>query len=399
MKEIILLIPPTLLIITIFFFYRYILNLYGTSQLFPNNAKFFRTSFPSECKNLIKASDVLKSLDNELKLITIAKSDQELLYQNGTYIEVDEDISLLKLIFNGEASSGNFSLAYDNAFHTTSIDENSCIYCINIKKDVDCLMLSGLRINTLIIEGNIQYLMIANCWINSIDFKCKSHTILNVHYSCIQVLDISNVNLSHTEFKNSNIIYLKSPLKDSGFSICGDVNFENTSLGYMDNLSDQQNLHDLRNLKHNLDGNSNHRASSYVGAFEKRILRGSLKGISKFVDYMYDSISFYNNSPERILGFIGFIFLIMYECMIVFNISLCVDGQIVSIDTDYVSYVYNAFLYLLQSIISPIETMKGDGYFELKNVALRFIYCICSIAILLLMTLYVFALKRKYQES
>lgn len=388
------LVPPILLIITIFFFYRYILNLYGTSQLFPNDAKFFRTSFPSECKNLIKASDVLKSLGNELKLITIAKSDQELLYQNGTYIEVDEDILSLRLIFNSEAPNSNFSLAYDNAFHTTSIDENSCIYCINIKKDVGSLLLSGLRINNLIIEGNIQYLMIANCWINSIDFKCKSHSILNVHYSCIQFLDISNVNLSDTEFKNSNVISLKSPLKDSGFSICGDVNFENTSLGDSDNS-----LHDLRNLKRNLDDNSNHRASSYVGAFEKRILRGSLKGISKFVDYMYDTISFYNNSPERILSFIGFIFLIMYECIIVFNISLCANGEIVSIDTDYVSYIYNAFLYLFQSVISPIETIKGEVYFELKNVTLRFIYGIFSIVILLLMTLYVFALKRRYQES
>jgi len=53
---------------------------------------------------------------------------------------------------------------------------------------------------------------------------------------------------------------------------------------------------------------------------------------------------------------------------------------------------------MIQSTISPISTMGGNEYFSLENVVFRFTYGILSLIVLLLIGIFAFSLKRKYQN-
>lgn len=193
-------------------------------------------------------------------------------------------------------------------------------------------------------------------------------------------------------------IQIPSILKDDNLPIQGYTSFVNTSLVKVTNHRLGGNSNNLINLRNLLEKASNQKASMYVLGYEKRIQRSELDGISKVIDWLYDYISFYNNSPERTFIFIIFMLLIMYSFLLIGNISICVNKEVVNITSDWVLYFKNPLLFMIQSTISPISTMGGNEYFSLENVVFRFTYGILSLIVLLLIGIFAFSLKRKYQN-
>lgn len=340
--------------------------------------------------------------------IIFSKFQEEILYKTQTnFIVENGKIISLKIILN-EINNGNsisFTTNYDVTFHTTPLRENfTHIPTLTIKSNLPMLMLSGVRIGRLVIEGNVSAIfMIYNCWIKSIEFK-------NIAYETAPSLDIAhsnigNINLNegkvgNLSFNNCTIgsFQIPSTLKDDNLPIQGYTTFVDTSLVKVTKSFYQGNINNLTNLRRLLDKTFNQKASMYVLGYEKRIQRNELSGISKTIDYFYDYVSFYNNSPERTFSFILFKLLIMYSSLLIGNINICVNKEVVNFTSEWVLYFKNSLLFIIQSTISPISTMNGSEYFSLENVVFRFIYGILSLIVLLLIGIFAFSLKRKYQN-
>ncbi|MCK5537066.1 MAG: hypothetical protein KAI79_09575 [Bacteroidales bacterium] len=399
--------------ISIVWFCDYILNLHMHKKYPFSVDLFFRTSLRT--KGLVKFSHVYKNFASEEKLsLWFTKDNEEDIYKVPRDIIVDDkDILTLHLMFNNNNEPGKAIISpvdYDKKFHTNTLKPQvTYIPSLIIDTNLGMLTLSGIRIGKLVIKKNIKtFFTIKNCWIHSVEFDNmynKNAPDLMISHSYIGIFDLENGKVGNISFNNCMIDYFKTPLKYEKSPIEGDAQFINTSfigrhssIGGHVSIFYLQQLHYLRNLRMILDNSSNKRASRYILGYEKRIQRNELKNTAKLIDYLYDSMSFYNNIPERVLGSIGFILLIMYSFLLVANISIIEKDTVINNISVWALQMKNSFLFLLQSISSPMVTLNGKGKFILESMTLNVVYSFLSIIVLLLIALYIFGLKRKYQD-
>lgn len=394
------------------FFCSFVLFFYylGNSSMYrkyPTKFKqFLNVSLPFNTYPTWYVGSDLDIKDHEF--IVFPKSYEESFYANQTNFVVENSkIILLSIILNSKNHGKAFTYpsSYDVSFHTASLRESfTHIPTLTIKNNLGMLSLSGVRIGRLILEGNMtSIIFITNCWIQSIEFKnikCETAPCLEIAHSNIGVINLKEGKVVNLSFNNCIVdnIQIPSILKDDNLPIQGYTRFLDTSLAEVTNHHLGGNSNNLVNLRNLLVKASNEKASMYVLGYEKRIQRNELSGISKVIDWLYDYISFYNNSPERTFIFIIFMLLIVYSFLIVGNVSICVNKEVVNITSDWVLYFKNPLLFMIQSTISPVSTMGGNEYFSLENIAFRFIYGILSLIVLLLVGVFAFSLKRKYQN-
>jgi hypothetical protein len=395
-------------------------------------SNFFRN--PPNCNNIainIKYSDILKeygSIFNTTGFYSV-KEDKE---RNVSYGYTPDWYFLSKIIAITKTERANVILDKTNdqradfsvrlnqyahnddtsyyKFHFCKYDihqRNEYICKISVESPVKVLSLQSLRIKVLeidlsIFKGNI---FINNCWVSEIRFinnlACQHGIDLNILNSYIRGIDLRNVFFDSLNIISSSLYYFSLPVSKDGNPFKGDVALSNTEIlptkpGHILAPAGGQ-IQSINNMIFYLEENKNFKVASYIKGYLKRGIRLSKKqkDCAYIIDYLFDTVSFYNVFPERILGIIWAFFVIFCAGIFTFDLSI-INLQDPNIGV--VAKFSRSTLLTFSSIFYPVGLWSEKAFVATNYSLVRVILAFYGLINYALFALFIIGLRKKYQQ-
>jgi len=295
-------------------------------------------------------------------------------------------------------------------FHNCKYDENQgekYICKILVASPLQLLLLQSLRIKILEIDLSIfkGEISINNCWVSELRFinrLADQHGIdLEILNSYIKQVDLRNVFFHSLNIMNSSLYYFSLPASKDGNPFRGDVVLSNAEILPKKRGSKMRviggEIQSVNNMIFYLEENKNFKAASYIKGYLKRGIRLSKKqkDCDYIIDYLFDSVSFYNIFPERILGIVLSFFVIFCAGIFTFDLSV-INVQDPNIGV--IAKFSRSILLTFSSIFYPVGLWSEKAFVTTSSSFVRVILAFYGLINYTLFALFIIGLRKKYQQ-
>jgi len=273
--------------------------------------------------------------------------------------------------------------------------------------------ISGLRIGKLIVENGYDgYIHITNSNIRKICFQEQSapkRPSMNIRNSWVNNIEFEQSSCNDFELFGGGIknIICPPPYEENPFS--GDVKFLNNTQLDFNGGSGAFGIHQSRrNMRAHLQSLENTDADRYMFAFEKRIERPKEPRLLRIASGAYDAFAFYGNSPGRSVGWLFWLFVFSVALIFSFDLTVVPEGCDKSQLNGWKENLclnetkgrfYRALSFGTQSMVNPFGLFSGKSLVTAANMPTAIWSIFQSLFSLILITLTVLGLRRKFKTQ